>query len=69
MKLKIKSVLKTSDKKIDCFDEQQIIIKLGNTLCIKEIGKNEAEFICLTPQLTYLYDFKPSTNRKGVFTI
>jgi hypothetical protein len=39
MKLKIKSVLKSTHSEFECFEDQQIIFRSGNTLCIKEIGK------------------------------
>ena len=68
MKVKIKSVLKTAYHDVECFDEQQIVTRSGNTLCIKEIAKNECEFVCLNSELRHLYSFKPSTNRKGIFT-
>lgn len=40
MKVKIKSVLKTTHHEVESFDDQQIMTRSGNTLCIKEIGKN-----------------------------
>jgi hypothetical protein len=68
MKLVIRTVLKSSAHDFECFEDQQIIFPCGNTLCVKEVGKNEAEFICLSKHLQHLYSFKPATNRKGVFT-
>jgi len=68
MKLSIKSVIKTSYPHFECFEDQQILFRAGNTLCLKTIGKPDADFISLDRNLHKLYAYKPFTNRKGVFT-
>ena len=68
MKVTIKSVIRSSHSDFECFEDQQVIFRVGNTLCIKEIGKADSEFICLNKHMDKMLTFKPMTNRKGVFT-
>lgn len=68
MKVTIKSVIKTSYSQFECFEDQQIIFRAGNSLAIKEIGRPDAEFIPLSYSMQTLLDFKPMTNKRGVFT-
>jgi|JI10StandDraft_1071094.scaffolds.fasta_scaffold1268166_1 hypothetical protein len=68
MKVSIKSVIKSSFPSFECFEDQQAIFRVGNTICIKEIGKAECQFICLNKHMDKLFGFRAMTNRKGVFT-
>ena len=68
MKVTIKSVIKTSSSEFECFEDQQILMRVGNTLCIKEMGKSESEFICLNRHMDKLLTFRASSNKKAVFT-
>jgi hypothetical protein len=69
MKVQLRTALKSQEgQDFECFDEQQVLFPCGNNLCVKEVGRNEAEFISLSKHLTQLLAFKPATNKKGVFT-
>ena len=68
MKVGIKSVLRSSSAGFECFEEQQILFRAGNQLCIREIGRGECQFISLQRHIDALYDYKVANNRKGVFT-
>jgi uncharacterized protein YjaG (DUF416 family) len=68
MKVTIRSVIRTAYTQFECFEDQQIIFRAGRTLCIKEIGKSEADFICLSKHMDKLFTFAATTNKKGAFT-
>jgi hypothetical protein len=61
-------VLKSSSSEFECFEDQQIVFRAGNTLCVKEVGRNECQFICLHSELQQLYAFKPANSKKAIFT-
>jgi hypothetical protein len=67
MKLAIKSVIRTTYDQFECFEDQQLLYRAGNTLCLKTINKFDSEFICLDKNITKLFTYKPFTNKKGVF--
>lgn len=68
MKVSLHSVIKTSETHFECFEDQQIIFRAGNTLCIRELGKAESEFIPLSRHIDRLYAFRATNSRKGAFT-
>ena len=68
MKVTIKSAIKTSPSNFECFEDQQFIFQASNTLCIRELGKPESEFINLHKNIEKLYSFRAMSNKKGVFT-
>lgn len=69
MRVKVKSILKSSDCSFECFEEQQVMFRCGNMLCVREAGKPDCEaVIFLSKQLQHLFSFKPATNKKGVYT-
>ena len=68
MKLSIKSVIRSSYPHFQCFDDQQLLFRAGNTLSIKTLGKPDSDFIFLDKNMHKLYAYKPFTNKKGVFT-
>lgn len=68
MKLSIKSVIRSSYSHFECFDDNQILFRAGNTLCLKTIAKPDSDFIYLDKNISKLYTYKPFTNKKGIFT-
>ena len=68
MKVKIKSVLKSSLCKFKWMEESQVIYQAGNNLCIGEISKPASEFINLDPNNSHLFDFVVSPNHHFAFT-
>jgi hypothetical protein len=67
MKVSVKSVLKTSDLQLECLEDQRIVFRAGNMLCVREIDRGDCQFITLQKHIDHLYNFKVSANRKGVF--
>ena len=67
MRVKLKSILRTTDTLFEPFEENQYIFHSGATLAVKEFHKPSAKFIHLTKQLTHFYNFKPTPNNKGCF--
>ncbi len=68
MKLAVKSVIRSTEPHFECFDDQQVLFRAGNNLCLKTMSKADSDFIFLDKNINKLYTFKPYTNRKGVFT-
>lgn len=68
MKVNIQSIIKSTPLIFECFDDQQIIFEVGNTLCLREFGRPDCQFVCLNKHMERLLSFKAMTNRKGVFT-
>jgi hypothetical protein len=67
MKVSVKSVLKSSDHEFECFEDQRVIFRAGNMLCMREIERGEGKFIALQSHIDRLYSFKVATNRKTIF--
>ena len=68
MKVKIKSVLKSSLCKYKWMEENQLVYQAGNNLCIGEISKPASDFINLDPNNSHLYNFAVSPNSHLLFT-
>ena len=68
MKVKIKSVLKSSLSKFKWMEESQLLYQAGNNLCIGEISKPANEFINLDPNNSHLYDFAVNQRHNFVFS-
>ena len=68
MKVKIKSVLKSSLSKFKWMEESQLLYQAGNNLCIGEISKPACEFISLDPNNSHLYDFTANCRHNFIFS-
>lgn len=68
MKIKVLSVLKTSETEFDCFEDSSVVYACGSTLCIKELGSTQCEFIGLGPKMTKLFAFKTAVDFKSILT-
>ena len=67
MKVTIKSAIRSLCNDFECFEDQQMIFQVGNTICIRELGRLDSEFICLSTAMDELLAFTGMNNRKGIF--
>lgn len=68
MKVKIKSVLKSSDPRLKQLEDTHLVYAAGNNLCIGELGKPASDFVQLDKNNSRLYDFAVAPNNRVIFT-